>query len=65
LKSILIRFEYAAKGIDTRSSMKTGLVMLVLRCMRMLMGYKSMLYSLKKGESAPMEGGFKLPVKLC
>ena len=45
--------------------MKTGLVMLVLRCMRMLMAYKSMLYSLKKGESAPMEGGFKLSVKLC
>jgi len=45
--------------------MKTGLVMLVPRCMRMLMAYKSMLYSLKKGESAPMEGGFKLSVKLC
>jgi hypothetical protein len=65
LKSILIRFEYGAKGIDTRSSMKTGLVMLVLRCMRRLMAYKSMLSSLKKGESAPVEGGFELSVKLC
>jgi hypothetical protein len=52
-------------GLDTRSSMKTGLVMLALRCMRMLMGYKSMLSSFKKGESVPVEGGFKLSVKLC
>jgi hypothetical protein len=57
--------EYGAKGIDTRSSMKTGLVMLVLRCMRMLMAYKSMLSSLKKGESEWVEGRFKLSVKLC
>jgi hypothetical protein len=65
LKSILIQFEYGAEGIDTRSSMKTGLVMLVLRCMRMHMTYKSMLSSLKKGESGPVEGGFKLSVRLC
>jgi preprotein translocase subunit YajC len=52
-------------GIDTRSSMKTGLVMLVLRRMRMRMAHKSMLLSLKKGESVPVAGGFEMSVKPC
>jgi hypothetical protein len=65
LKSILIRFEYGAKTIDTRSSVKTGLVMLVLSCMRMRMADESMLLPLKKGESGAVEGGFEVSVKPC
>ena len=43
--------------------MKTGLVMLVLSCMRVRMGHKSMLSSLEKGESGPVESGFKMTAK--
>jgi hypothetical protein len=45
--------------------MKTGLVMLVLSSMRMLMARKSMLQSLKKGESVPVERVMEMQVKGC
>jgi hypothetical protein len=53
-----MRFEYGAKTIDTRSSVKTGLVMLVPSSMRMRMAHESMLLPLKKRESGAVEGGF-------